>query len=301
MASSGPPAAPSTDRKTTLASVLNRLKTGDIPVPAAPTVLARMRTVVSDPQADTVAVVSLVSQDQRLAAEVLRLANTAQYARGGRVSDLQSAVTRIGFRQLHQMVETILLKSTFQVHLPWTQKRLNDVWQRSVATAIAARSICESLPHNLKADPGLAYLCGLFADVGAFFLLWFIDENAHRAGEAIEHQATLEAIEHHHQTVGRRIVETWKMDQTMQVVVATHHFDPRPLTGAGIYRALVCVGGLVTDRLDFPGDLSSARVVADDDFKLKTLQAMGLSPSDLLEIAENIRPQVEAVTKAPQA
>lgn len=292
------PGPPPTERKTTLAAVLGSLKTGDIPVPAAPTVLARMRNVVSDPQADTSAVVALVSQDQRLAAEVLRLANTAQYARGGRVSDLQAAVTRLGFRQLHQMVETILLKSTFQVRLPWTQKRLHDVWQRSVATAIAARFVCETLPPNLKADPGLAYLCGLFCDVGAFFLLWLIDENAHRSGEPPEPQATLDAIEQHHQTIGRRIVETWKMDQTMQVVVATHHADPRPLTGTGVYRALVCVGGLIADRLDLPTDISFRQPFADEEGLLKVLHAMGLSPGDLLQIAEAIRPQVDAVTKA---
>src|SRR5687768_3222412 len=142
--------------------VLAGLKAGDVVIPAAPVVLTKMRAAMQSKTITAAQMATLVSQDQRLAAEVLRLANTAHYARAGRINDLQAAVSRIGFKQIHQIVETVLLRSVFDARNPWTLNSLSEIWRRSVAMALASRALAAGMPATAHLDPSVAYLAGLF-------------------------------------------------------------------------------------------------------------------------------------------
>jgi HD-like signal output (HDOD) protein len=41
-------------------------------------------------------ITALVERDPRLAAQILRISNSAQYARGSRINDIRTAVGRMG-------------------------------------------------------------------------------------------------------------------------------------------------------------------------------------------------------------
>ena len=279
--------------KTQVQQVLQRLEAGEIVVPAAPVVLCKLRTAVSSPSVNVAQMATLVAQDQRLASEVLRLANTAQYARGGRISDLPAAVSRIGFRQIHQIVETVLLRSAFDVNRPFTLDCLNNIWRRSVATALASRALAAALPPTSRVDPNLAYLSGLFCDVGASFLLSLLDadEEALFCEEAVIQQT----LGLHHQAAGKRILEVWDMEPVVQMAAASHHHDPKQLTGPGLYKAIVGVGSAVADLLQLPPDVTAAKPMHETELRALML-ALRVASSQLPKFAEAIKPEYDAIT-----
>jgi CheY-like chemotaxis protein/HD-like signal output (HDOD) protein len=276
--------------------VLERLKTGDVPLPAAPVVMSKMREMIRSNTVDAAQMATLVAQDQRLAAEVLRLANTAHYARAGRTSDLQTAVTRVGFRQIHHIVETVLLRSAFEGTDPWVRSCLRDIWRRGVATALAARSLVELVPNAQKIDASLAYLSGLFMDVGASFLLWVVDETGTKSGQPIDKASATASVATHHRSLGRRIIESWHIDPVVQLVAALHHADPGPCAGVGMYKALVAVGAMVAEQLKLPPDITQVGPVLDTLVQMKLLSTMGLNSGDLFRVASVIQPEFDAIT-----
>lgn len=278
--------------KAQVQQVVGRLEAGEIVLPAAPVVLCKLRTAVQSSTVNVAQMATLVAQDQRLASEVLRLANTAQYARGGRISDLPAAVSRIGFRQIHQIVETVLLRSAFEVNRPFTLECLNHIWRRSVATALACRVLAAGLPPTSRVDPNLAYLSGLFCDVGASFLLSLLDGGDADPADETMVQQTLGL---HHQAAGKRILEVWDMEPVVQMAAGSHHHDPKQLTGPGLYKALVGVGSAVADLLELPPDLTAVKPMHETELRALML-ALKVASSQLPKYAEAIRPEFEAIT-----
>lgn len=276
--------------------VIERLKSGDVPLPAAPVVMSKMREMIRSNTVDAAQMATLVAQDQRLSAEVLRLANTAHYARAGRTSDLQNAVKRIGFRQIHHIVETVLLRSAFEGTDPWVRSCLNNIWQRSVATALAARCLVEVVPSAQKIDAGLAYLSGLFMDVGGSFLLWVLDETSAKSGQSIDKASATASVATHHRSLGRRIIESWHIDPVVQLVAAQHHSDPGPCAGVGMYKALVAVGAMVAEHLNLPPDITQVGSGLDPLIQMKLLSTLGLTKAELLRVGTAIQPEFDAIT-----
>ncbi len=276
--------------------VIERLKSGDVALPAAPVVMTKMREMIRKNTVDAAQMAMLVSQDQRLSAEVLRLANTAHYARAGRTSDLQTSVTRIGFRQIHHIVETVLLRAAFEGTDPWVRSCLHDIWRRGVATALAARCLVDQIPSAQKMDAGLAYLSGLFMDVGASFLLWVVDETSAKSGQPIDKASATASVATHHRPIGRRIIESWHIDPVVQLVAALHHADPGPCAGVGMYKALVAVGSMVAEQLKLPPDLTQVGSGLDPLVQMKLLSTLGLTNADLFRVATVIQPEFDAIT-----
>lgn len=93
---------------------------------------------------------SLLERDAVLAAELLRIANSSLYnRRGGRVINLQEAVSRIGAARVGEisLVVSALGAMTGTV-LPWFDRDL--AWQRSIAAAMAANRVAELMGTNTR-------------------------------------------------------------------------------------------------------------------------------------------------------
>lgn len=74
------------------------------PLPAAPKQYLTLTRMLRDPATKATDVVEVVSQDPALVARVLRLSNSAYYSGGREISDLRTAVIRLGQDALRQLV-----------------------------------------------------------------------------------------------------------------------------------------------------------------------------------------------------
>lgn len=107
----------------------------------------------------------LVSEDPALAAQVLRLANSALYGRRGEVSSLLAALSLIGADRLRALVLTYGVRQLFRpvARLPLARK----IWRHSLASAILAADFAMDAPGDATED----YTCALLHDVGRLVLL----------------------------------------------------------------------------------------------------------------------------------
>ncbi|MDH5832632.1 HDOD domain-containing protein [Luteimonas kalidii] len=83
-----------------LKSAIERVGT----LPAAPRQYLALTTLLRDPDSTAAKIAEVVSQDPTVAARVLRLSNSAYYSGGREITDLRSAVTRLGHNTLRQLV-----------------------------------------------------------------------------------------------------------------------------------------------------------------------------------------------------
>lgn len=73
-------------------------------LPAAPRQYLALTALLRDPASTAAKIAEVVAQDPTVAARVLRLSNSAYYSGGREITDLRSAVTRLGHNTLRQLV-----------------------------------------------------------------------------------------------------------------------------------------------------------------------------------------------------
>ena len=76
-------------------------------LPPAPRILPELLTLLRQDDVDSDRVVKLIAFDPAITAAVLRLCNSAYFAGASPASDLQEAVTRLGFKQVYQLVAAV--------------------------------------------------------------------------------------------------------------------------------------------------------------------------------------------------
>lgn len=73
-------------------------------LPAAPNQYLALTRLLRDPDVTATRIADVVAQDPAVAAQVLRMTNSAYYSTGREITDLKSAVTRLGQNVLRQLV-----------------------------------------------------------------------------------------------------------------------------------------------------------------------------------------------------
>jgi HD-like signal output (HDOD) protein/DNA-binding NarL/FixJ family response regulator len=266
---------------------LSRLRSGELPIPAASGVVMTLRSEVKRPDVNLDELVTVIEQDQRLTADVLRLANTAHYARGSRIHGIRVAVSRIGFRQLHSLVETVFLRDFFKARDAEVGKLLGQLWQRSVAHAVGMREVAGAVEPAARLDGDTAYFIGLMSDVGASLLLWLADERLAAGVTTASPASHLAGIVSSHQEVGAALLGRWMMDEAVIEAVGQHH--PRPDAPLNDYgRAMVVAADLARTVPDMPADLT-ARAPAAPSLVLRCQAELGLDRRRLVALAANFR------------
>lgn len=236
-----------------LSRILAQLQRGEVQIPAVPAVVTELRELVDRSDSRLDVIVTLLERDPALVARVIQLGRSAQYGRpsGSGTPDLHYIITRIGFRQLGNVVETVWANGCFAIADERYQPCVERLTRLSVARAVAMRALAERL--RIEVFP--AYLAGLFADVGASFLLWAIVDKAR--GHVPELPDALAFVREHHETMSGVVLKRWG-HRELVVGLARHHHDPQ-LTGPGaIYAALLVLASQLATQLTGEDDPTSA-------------------------------------------
>jgi HD-like signal output (HDOD) protein len=123
----------------------------------------RVIELSGDPNVRLDQVTEAIAVDPALAAEVLRISNSAAYGRTRAISDLGQAVMTIGLHELHQMATAMAMLAAFQTESELARK-IHD-------QAVLSGSIARLLAKELTTDASAAFLCGLLCEIGAMACL----------------------------------------------------------------------------------------------------------------------------------
>lgn len=211
-------------------AILQRLQ-GDFALPAFPDVLAKLDALLLDPEVDVREVARVVQTDSVLSGQMLRMANSAYYARGGApVTNAQAAIQRLGLKAVRGLVYAFTLPRLFEGGV-FPHKAF---WKHSLAVAALSGEISNMVGGG-AVERDLAYLAGLLHDVGALVLArldggygGFL-ENASRRGEEEWDERDVADIERDglgidHAEVGAIfLAERWRVPHPIPLLVRHHH------------------------------------------------------------------------------
>lgn len=135
---------------------------GDLP--PMPAVAARAIQLVEDPLITAKKLTDVLANDAALAARILKIANSAMFARQREISTLTQALMTIGFKSLKGIIVAAAVRQINQ-----SSSSLNKViWQLSVGTAMASTMIATTLQKRYREE---IYIMGLLHSLGQIVFL----------------------------------------------------------------------------------------------------------------------------------
>jgi len=122
---------------------------------------AAIAAMAADGEANTAVLAQLVERDPTVAANVLRVANSAALAPRLPIVTMSQAIAWLGMGEIQSIAMAVAMRS--QLFAGATHEMLlKDMWRTAVATAYWARGIAR--PRRITVD--LAHLCGLLHRIG---------------------------------------------------------------------------------------------------------------------------------------
>jgi len=219
------------------------LSGGKVELPGFPHIVMRVQRVLSDEKADATKIVRVIGSEPVLAAQLIRMANSAALnPTATPITDLRAAVTRVGVDTvrsatiafaMHQLNEAPTLRGL--------EMQLGVLWRRSVQVA----SLCFVIARRLTSvSADTALLAGLLQGIGRLYIL----TRASRHRSLFCDAAAYQAIEHDwHLSIAAALLENWGIaDEIVQAVHESENLE-RESRGAPALPDVLVVGTLLAD------------------------------------------------------
>lgn len=165
-----------------------------------------------------------IKMDPGLSTKILKVANSALYARQREVKNLQTAITLLGFKTIKSLVLLITASNMFSKGQDTAFYKF--FWKHSIINAFMARSIAEKTGFKQLADE--CFLSGLLHDIGQIALYNANPEGYTQVLElAKSRQKRISEVEEslfetNHRDVGASVLKSWSFPDVYVDCAAEH-------------------------------------------------------------------------------
>lgn len=201
--------------------IANRVDSDSFKLPVFSPVALEIRNAINS-EADLDTIERMIHKDQAMAAEILRLANSAFFAGLSKQKTIQQALVRLGINRVYGIVLMAAQKQAFQANNPFLNDLMATLWKQAAASAAGCRWLALRCGYQEIADD--AFLAGLLHDLGSLVVLKANDELLAN-GTAIDmsNEVMKEVIESLHTEYGYRVMQAWELPQQYAEVARDHH------------------------------------------------------------------------------
>lgn len=196
-----------------------------------------------------------IKMDPGLSAKILRVANSALYARQREVKNLQTAITLLGFKTIKSLVLLITASNMFSKSQ--NTEFYQFFWKHSVINAFMARSLAERARLRQLSDE--CFLAGLLHDIGQVALH---NANPEKYTQVLElaknEKKRISEIEEalfdtNHRDVGAGVLRNWSFPD-VYVDSAAEHGSANITSSHKQTILIISIADFVTSNIDLYDD-----------------------------------------------
>lgn len=280
-------------------AILEEFFSGNRQLPTAPVLYSKFNEMVENSTASNKAIADLVMKDQSMVVKILRLSNSAMYARRQEITNLANAITFLGLETLKNLILQISLVRAFRFRdkdLP--EFSINTFWEHSLGAAYFAQVITKKLGIPYNED---YYLGGLLHDIGKLVIY---QSHPQRFKEIIlkeinDHVNDIEAEEAvlgvNHCDIGVFFGEKWAFKENIIRAIRDHHKNSESL---GLNVSIVRISNLFAKAagLCFPWDSHFFDLVGEPTWEILALHAK--ENADIEEMVAAIMSEADKIRES---
>jgi len=198
-------------------------------LPSLPAAALQALAVADDPSSTASDLLRVIMSDPPLAAKLLRVANSVHFHRGHDVSDLQTAIVRLGFSNVRNLLVGVAIIRSFNACFTGAPYSREDFWMHSIAVGVTASRLAGG---SEQLSSSSTFVMGLLHDLGKLVL----DRSAadgfaeaihlSRDGAMPLFEAERRVLGCDHAEVAGELLTAWRFPRELIEPVRWHH-DPR--------------------------------------------------------------------------
>lgn len=193
-----------------------------------PMVTSKIMSIVEDPESSIHELSQVVTYDQSLTANLLKLCNSAYFGLPRQIDSVHQAIVYLG---MDQVVDLVLLAGGAE-NLRREQKGYDllegELWKNSVSSALIAKELAEK--KGIK-NTHLVFTAALLKDIGKVVLSQYVAESFEKITVLVSkcglsfREAEKKAIGIDHAELGSMVSEKWNFSHKMVEIIRNHHLS----------------------------------------------------------------------------
>ena len=157
------------ERYQILRKIAAELERGEVSFPTHAQVALQLQRALGDPDCHVDEATRLIKAEPLLAAKVVAVANTSAFNASSRaITDVRTAVLRLGFRYLRSLASAVVTRQLAVTSSASDRAMAAQLWEHTAHVAALAHVIARKVTHL---DPETAMFAGIVHEVGAFYLV----------------------------------------------------------------------------------------------------------------------------------
>ncbi len=260
-------------------------------IPPLPDIVVKVLKMTRNPDVSAPELTKVISQDQALTGNILRLCNSSYYGLPRVVSSLTQAVMYLGFYTVRNLVLTCSV-----AHLYSSDKKIygyteGGLWFHAVASAMGSEILCKRIRPDIH---DTAFTAGLLHDIGQIIMGIRIKDTADTIVELMtqggmsEVEAEKEAVGFSHDELGGMIADHWNFPEELVHAIRWHHFPEKAETKS-LLTAIVHISNSIVLDLGYGLELEQMK----HPISPYAQKAIGMKSEDLQALREEIQVTVE--------
>lgn len=261
---------------------------GDLP--PLPQVASQVLRVSADPDATAEDLRKVISMDQALTSQILKISNSAMFGMMREVTTLTQAIMTLGFSTIKSVVIASSAKNLYHRGTVGLQERL--IWEHALVTAIASRGFARSLRFPRFEE---AFIGGLLHDIGKSVLGVKFPERYATLLRTVYNEGgvcqtlELEVFGFDHAMVGEALVSQWNLAPSLQAAVRWHH---DPVHAPADHQALAAIVALA-NHMALELKVGIGEPAHLEEASLQAMEILKLGPEALAGLKDGVRDAIE--------
>lgn len=228
-------------------------------LPPVSAVLQRILKVLGDPNAPIDDIGRLVRAETGLAAQVLRMANSAFFGLASPVASIDEAIQRLGVAEINRLVTVLGSRQLFLNPLRVYGLPAEVLWGHTLTVAVCA----ETLAVYAEADRNAAHLAGILHPVGMVALerISVARKIKPRPASSALHDWETTEFGTDNAAVAARVLRHWQFPESLVGAVAGR-YEPDQAGAARGPACLLHLASLLAEQLggELPGERGRFRI-----------------------------------------
>ncbi len=258
-------------------------------------ILSKLMASLAGEDVSFVVLGDLIERDTVVAANILRVVNSAAYARRGTVNSVRHALSVLGVEKVRNTVLAMSISRMMNQTKPpagWSMERFN---QHAAAVAMLSDLLAQKVP---TVYPEGAFVAGLLHDIGRLLIAMGLPREYGEISELYKRSSKpwfdceTEILSFHHAGLSAAAMDEWKLPEQIRDAVLWHH-EPPPASKPMPLSRVIFAANTYVDSL---GHSIETEVHADSD-PLAGIESLGMAPAAQEQLLEQFQFEYAAIAQ----